>query len=66
MQTKMILSVLLAGALIAPATASAAKTCQEAYYQCLNDTYDTKGWARIAADLECAARYAGCLKAVVS
>jgi hypothetical protein len=48
-----------------PAVASAA-TCLDGYYQCLNDTWDTSGFSRILADLECGARYAGCMRRTVA
>jgi hypothetical protein len=48
-----------------PAVASAA-TCQDNYYTCLNNTWETRGLARLMADLECGARYAGCMRRTVS
>jgi hypothetical protein len=65
MRTKVILFALIAGSSLTPSIASAAKTCVDVYQECLNATWDTSGLARYLADIECAARYAGCLRAVV-
>ena len=60
-KTVMLMMTLAAGT---PAAASAA-TCVQIYQTCLNDTYDTSGITRILADLECAAKYVGCIRAAV-
>ena len=65
MKTTLLLGLLLVSTALVPAAASAAKSCQELYYQCLNDSWDTRGLERIAADLECAIRYAGCIKKIL-
>lgn len=65
MRTKLMLLALLVGSSLTPSLASAAKTCVDVYEQCLNDTWDTSGLSRYLANLECAARYAGCLRSVV-
>lgn len=65
MRTKLMLLALLVGSSLTPSLASAAKACVDVYQQCLNDTWNTSGLARYLADLECAARYAGCLRAVI-
>ena len=65
MRTKVMLFALIAASALTPSLASAAKTCVETYEQCLNDTWDTSGLTRYLANLECAARYAGCLRAVI-
>jgi hypothetical protein len=59
-------SVFMLAALAAttPAAADAA-TCVDVYYKCLNDTWDTSGITRYLADLECAARYVGCVRKAV-
>jgi hypothetical protein len=60
-------SVVLMAALAvgSPAVASAA-TCLDGYYQCLNDTWESRGLTRILLDLECGARYAGCMRRTVA
>lgn len=60
-------SVVLMAALAvgSPAAASAA-TCLDSYYTCLNNTWETRGIDRILSDLECGARYAGCMRRTVS
>lgn len=65
MRTKLMLMALVATITVTPSVASAAKTCVETYEQCLNDTWNTSGLTRYLANLECAARYAGCLRAVI-
>lgn len=42
-----------------------AATCVDGYNKCLNDTYDTSGWTRILADVECFAGYLGCVRRLV-
>jgi hypothetical protein len=64
MRTRIILSVLVLTALLLPAAASA-RTCISVYEQCLNDTWNTSGITRILADIECGARYAGCVRAAI-
>jgi hypothetical protein len=64
-RTKLMLFAVALVSAIAPATASAAKTCLEVYYECLNDTWDTSGIERVIADAECGARYVGCLRKVI-
>jgi hypothetical protein len=63
MRTKPIF-IAIAGLAIATPAANAA-TCVQIYEKCLNDTWDTSGFARILADLECAAKYAGCVRAAI-
>ncbi len=65
MRTKLMLFCLIAATAVTPTLASAAKTCVDVYEQCLNDTWNTSGLTRYLANLECAARYAGCLRAVI-
>ena len=65
MRTKLMLMAFITAGSLTPSMASAAKTCTEIYYQCLNDTWNTSGLLRHLADLECAARYAGCLRSVI-
>ena len=65
MRTKMMIFAITAVSAVSPSMASAAKTCVEVYQQCLNDTYNTSGITRYLADIECAARYAGCLRQVL-
>ncbi len=65
MKTSLLLGLLLVSTALVPAAASAAKSCQDLYYQCLNDSWNTRGLERIAADIECGIRYAGCLKQVL-
>ena len=43
-----------------PSVASAAP-CTDGYMKCLNDTHDTSGFLRAMADVECFARYTGCV-----
>ena len=50
---------------IAPSVASAATSCVAVFEKCLNDTYDTSGLTRYLANLECASRYAGCLRQAI-
>lgn len=64
MKVKMVL-VLSALSVLTPAVASA-KTCVDVYEQCLNDTSNTSGITRILADLECAARYVGCVRQAIA
>lgn len=45
-----------------PGLASAATACKDQYYSCLNDTWDTDGFERLQADLECGTAYIGCLR----
>lgn len=66
MRTKVILALLLFTTALLPASAHAAKTCLDVYYQCLNETQGTKGIERILADVECGARYYGCLRDIVT
>jgi hypothetical protein len=65
MRTKVMLFALVVLSSAAPSLASAAKSCVDVYQECLNDTWNTSGLTRYLADLECAARYAGCLKAII-
>jgi hypothetical protein len=59
--TKLLLVLAVASAGV-PAAADAAKTCQDQLNQCLNDSYDTKGFSRFLADVECSAQFAGCIR----
>lgn len=45
-----------------PGLASAATSCKDTYYKCLNDSWDTKGFERVLADIECGTEYIGCLR----
>jgi hypothetical protein len=65
MRTKLMILAVVAATSATPSIASAARTCVATYEQCLNDTWDTSGLTRYLANLECAARYAGCLRAVI-
>jgi len=40
----------------------AASECVRGYEACLNDTWDTSGWTRVLADVECFASYVGCVR----
>jgi hypothetical protein len=44
-----------------PSPAAAMSNCYEDYMWCLNDTYDTSGFARFVADLKCAAESYMCM-----
>ena len=57
---KYLLSLVVV-ALVLPATADA-RTCLDSYYTCLNDTWNTKGLARVLADLWCGGSYLNCLR----
>lgn len=46
-----------------PARADA--SCTGDYERCLNDSWETSGFARVLADVECLAGYAGCLRRLV-
>ena len=39
-----------------------ARTCLDAYYECLNNTYKSSGLARWLYDNACAMAYGGCLR----
>jgi hypothetical protein len=65
MRTKLMMFALVGATVLTPSMASAAKTCVEVFEQCLNDSWNTSGLTRYLANLECAARYAGCIRAVV-
>ena len=47
-----------------PSVASAAP-CTDDYLKCLNDSHDTRGATRLMADVECFARYTGCVARAV-
>lgn len=66
MKTHIVFGLMALSMAVAPAAASAAKTCLDDYYQCLNDTADTRGVDRLLSDLECGLRYYGCLKKIVA
>jgi hypothetical protein len=51
-------------AILSPGAAHAA-TCLDGYYKCLNDTYNTSGFERYAANFECGVEYIGCLRAKI-
>jgi hypothetical protein len=38
-----------------------AQQCTAKYQKCLNDTWETSGFARMLADAECFAVYSGCV-----
>jgi hypothetical protein len=64
--TKLILTlILLAGSAALVPQPVAAAECTRQYSKCLNDSYDTSGWLRVLADLECGAQYAGCIAALM-
>ena len=51
---------------VTPTVASAAASCVDQYYTCLNNAYHNTGFfERMAADAECGIRYFGCLKSIV-
>ena len=52
--------VLMAVAL--PAVASAALPCLDTYQKCLNDSWNTSGFERYMANLECGTNYIGCIR----
>lgn len=58
---KKALPVLAALTVLAPAAADA-RTCLDAYYECLNNTYKTSGFERLIADVACAGSYYTCVK----
>lgn len=43
-----------------PSPAAARSSCNDDYMWCLNDSYDTTGWDRLAADLDCFAENLKC------
>jgi len=55
------MAVALALAVGAPGVASA-QECVDEYQRCLNDTHDTRGVIRVMADVECFAKYVGCIR----
>ncbi len=59
-----LLAIVVGAAAFAPQPVAAAE-CTRQYMQCLNDSYDLEGLYQVLADLECGARYAGCLAASV-
>ena len=50
-----------AAAMFLPGSAHAL-TCLDGYYKCLNDSWNTKGFERFLADVECGTAYFGCLR----
>lgn len=65
MRTTAMVLTMIAVAGIAPGLASAATSCTATYEKCLNDTWDMKGVAQYLANLECGARYAGCIRQAI-
>jgi hypothetical protein len=63
MRFKPLLSAIAAVAIVTPAANAA--TCVDIYQKCLNDTWNTSGILRTLADLECAAKYVGCVRASI-
>ncbi len=57
----MPLALLIAAGAGLPGQARAA-ICVDGYNKCLNDTWDTSGWQRLLADVECFAEYVGCVR----
>lgn len=55
------LAMMVAFGVGAPEKAEAA-SCTRGYEMCLNDTWDTRGFARALADVECFAEYVGCVR----
>lgn len=55
--TVLVLLLLATGA----SSAMAATACGDAYYKCLNDTWDTSGLARFFANRMCEAAYIQCV-----
>ena len=62
MRTTVMLIAIIAFSTAAPAIASAATSCADAYDKCLNDTWNTSGFSRILADAECGIRYYSCIR----
>ena len=49
-----------------PSVASAALSCIDQYYVCLNNSFGNTGiFERMLADAECGLRYYGCLRTIV-
>ncbi|HEY0808770.1 MAG TPA: hypothetical protein VGD49_01365 [Longimicrobiales bacterium] len=57
--------VLTSAFAVATPIAANAATCVDIYQQCLNDTWNTSGLTRILADIECGAKYAGCVRRAI-
>ena len=64
MKVPRIVMALAVTAILSPGAAHAA-TCLDGYYKCLNDTYNTSGFERYAANFECGVEYIGCLRAKI-
>jgi hypothetical protein len=61
--TKLIvIAAIAAGAAIFAPQPMSAQSCTQGYEQCLNDTWDTSGFTRLMADIECFAAYVGCVR----
>lgn len=60
-----LMALLIAVGAALPSQAAANTSCGDAYDRCLNDSYDTSGWRRTMADLECGARWARCIKDIL-
>jgi len=56
----MALMLVLTGLAAVPGQAMA-QECVKEFEKCLNDTWDTSGFTRLLANLECATEYAACL-----
>lgn len=60
--TKLILTLAVAaGAVTLTPGAVAAQDCTSGYVKCMNDTWMYSGIEQYMANLECGAKYAGCL-----
>jgi hypothetical protein len=60
------LALLIAISAVLPPQADASVDCTDAYMTCLNDSWDKKGFAELLANLECGARYARCIKDILT
>lgn len=58
-------ALLIAVGATLPSQAAANTSCTDNYSRCLNDSYDTSGFGRMMADLECGARWARCIKDII-
>lgn len=59
----MALALVLGGMTVLPEPAHArGADCTEGFERCLNDTWDTRGLTRLAADIECTVEYLGCVR----
>ena len=63
--TKLILILSAAAGLAVLTPDAAAASCAGDYVRCLNDSYDYPEPFQTMADVECAAKYVGCLRRAV-